>query len=137
MESEPVIGPLTAGLKVRETVQEAPTASVDPQALGPVIVKSPVAEMELMFTVLELVFFSVTDFDALVVPASCWPKPRLKGVGLTMGLLATLNGKAAKAAQRKAPLGKFSTKTWIPPGVFRSVEVIATVSVFGLTSFEA
>jgi hypothetical protein len=50
----------------------------------------------------------------------------------TTGLLATVNGRAAKAAQ-VAPLGKFSTKTWKAPGFAICAEVTGTVSFVLLT----
>src|SRR4029077_19848489 len=45
----------------------------------------------------------------------------------TMGLLATVNGRAAKAAPI-APLGKFSTQTWNAPGVAIWAVVTGTLS---------
>src|SRR5260370_12918756 len=92
--------------------------------------------MELRFTVVSPVFLRVTVLGALLLPTTCGLNDRIRGVGLTSGLLATLKGSAPKAAHA-APLGKFSAKIWNPPGVARSVAVIATVILLALTNVEA
>src|ERR1700736_2937164 len=71
MAREPLMAPGTAGVKLTLTVQEAPGASAVPQPLGVETEKSPVAPMELMFTVVPLVFLRVTVLRALLVPTAC------------------------------------------------------------------
>jgi hypothetical protein len=84
-------------------MQVAPAASEDPQVLL-AIAKFPLAAMDSTLTAALLVFFSLTIFAALVVPTTCGVKASLNGVGNTIGLLATVNGSAAKAAH-EYPLG--------------------------------
>src|SRR3984893_10535402 len=52
----------------------------------------------------------------------------------TTGLLATVNGRAAKAAQ-VAPLGKFSIQTWKAPGFAICAAVTDTLSCVLLMKF--
>jgi hypothetical protein len=66
--------------------------------------------MELIVTLAVPVFLRVTAFEVLVVLTTCGLKAMLNGEGDTMGLSATVKGRAAKAAQ-VAPLGKLSTQT--------------------------
>jgi hypothetical protein len=133
--NEPVRAPETDGLKVTFTWQDAPAFSEDPQVWLKTA-KLPVAVIELMLTALELVFFNVTVFDALVVPATCAAKATLNGEGETIGLLATVNGNAANAAQL-APLGKPSTHTWNAPGFLIWAAVTGTLSCVLLMYFTA
>src|SRR5271155_2910780 len=107
MASEPVSAPAIEGVKVTSTAQDAPDLSEAPQVVL-AIAKFPVTAMESMLTLAELVFFSLTAFAALVVPTISAGKTSLNGEGVTIGLLATVNGSAAKAAQ-EYPLGKLST----------------------------
>jgi hypothetical protein len=133
--SDPVSDPATAGVNVTFTVHDAPAAIDDPQVLL-ATAKFPVAAIELTLTAAELVFFNVTDFAAAVVFTSCGLKARLSGVGVTIGLLATVKGKAAKAAQL-APLGKLSTHTWNAPGFAICAAVTGTLSCVLFTNVTA
>ncbi len=85
--------PATVGVKSTASLQLAPDARLEPHALD-VMAKFPVAAIELMLTEEELVFFSVMVFVALVVPTSCGVNVSPSGVGVTIGLLATLKGRA-------------------------------------------
>src|ERR1700683_813016 len=109
MASEPVRAPEIEGVKVTFTVQDAPDFSVEPQVLL-ATAKFPVTVMESTLTAALLVFVTFTAFGALVVPTTCGLKATLNGAGSMIGLSATVNGSAAKAAQ-EYPLGKLSTQT--------------------------
>jgi len=126
MASEPVSAPLTNGVTVTFTVHEAPAPRLDPQLLL-AIAKFPVAATELMVTELVPLFLNVTAFDELVVFNTCGLNARLDGVGVTVGLFATVNGKAANAAH-EAPVGKFSTHTWKAPVFAICAAVTVTLS---------
>ncbi len=108
MESAPLSAPEIEGVKVTLTLQDAPGFRDDPQVLLSTA-KFPLAAMELTASAAELVFLTVTAFEALVVPTTCGLNERLKGEGETMGALATVKGSARKAAQL-APLGKLSAQ---------------------------
>src|ERR1700730_5860257 len=77
MAREPLTAPGTAGVKLTLSVQEAPGASAGAQPLGVESEKSPVALMELMFTVVPLVFSRVTLLRALLVLTGCGLNDRL------------------------------------------------------------
>ena len=109
MASEPIKAPAIDGVKVTLTAHVAPELREEPQLLLS-MAKLPVAAIELILTEVALVFLSVTGFDALAVLTSCGLKARLNGEGDTMGVPATLKGRAANAPQA-APLGKLSTQT--------------------------
>jgi hypothetical protein len=101
--TEPLSAPEIEGLNVTPTMQVALAASEDPQVLL-AIAKLPLAVIELTVTAERLLFFSLMVFAALAVPTTCGLKASLNGVGATIGLLATVNGSAAKAAH-EYPLG--------------------------------
>jgi hypothetical protein len=105
--SEPVSAPFTEGVKVTFTLQVAPAARLEPHVLV-AIAKLPVAAIEVILTDAELVFLNVTALEALVVPTDCAANDKVRGDGVTMGALATVNGRNPNAAQL-APLGKSST----------------------------
>lgn len=69
--SAPVTAPKALGLNVTLTVQLLPAASELPQLL--VSLKSPLATIEPIDNGPEPEFVSLTDLDALVVPAASFP----------------------------------------------------------------
>jgi hypothetical protein len=107
MASEPVRAPAIDGVKVTVTLHTPRALIVEPQLLL-ATAKFPVAVIELRLTSDGPLFVILMDFEALVVFATCGLKTRLGGEGVTVGALATVNGRNPNAAQL-APLGKFST----------------------------
>src|SRR5271166_877703 len=77
----PVMAPVTLGVKVTLKVHFPPAAKVALQGFVPdgVAVKSPLARMLEIVSVLPELLVSVTVFAALVVPTAWVPKARLVG----------------------------------------------------------
>src|SRR5581483_2175306 len=82
MVTVPVRAPVAAGAKVTLIVQLAPAATELPQVW--VCAKSPLAVMLVIVKIEVLVFFTVTDCAALVVPSGWLPNVRFGGVKLTV-----------------------------------------------------
>jgi hypothetical protein len=133
MVSEPVIAPVTDGVNRTLTVHEAPALNEDPQLWLP-SEKFPVTATDWILTLAVLVFLNVITLGNPDVPRAWGLNATLNGEGVTIGLLATVKGNAANAAQL-APLGKLSTHTWKAPGFATCEAVTVTLNCVLLMNF--